>query len=229
MEQVNLTAWPREGLGKEKTGRLRKEGFIPAVLYGPGIDNTKILKLEQRAVNKALTSHSIGNMFINLSIDGCDKDVTVLIKQLDRHPANDTVVHMDLINVLMDHAIHADVPIVLTGKSVGVIQQGGVLQQEHRTVKVECLPSALPESLEIDVTTMENGQSLHLKDLTLPEGVKIMEDLDLTIVLVSAPRAIVEKTQEEAEAELADSLKDEEGADAASGEEEKKEKKEKKD
>jgi large subunit ribosomal protein L25 len=228
MEQVNLTAWPREGLGKEKTGRLRKEGFIPAVLYGPGIDNTKIIKLEQRAVNKALSTHSIGNMFINLSIDGCDKDVTVLIKQLDRHPAKDTVVHMDLINVLMDHAIHADVPIVLTGKSVGVVQQGGILQQEHRTVKVECLPNALPDSLEIDVTSLENGQSLHLKDLTLPEGVKVMEDLDLTIVLVSAPRAIVEKTQEEAEAELADSLK-EEGEDAAPAEDDKKEKKEKKD
>lgn len=220
MEQVNLTAWPREGLGKEKSGRLRKEGFIPAILYGPGIENTKNLKLNTRDVDKALSTHSSGNMFINLSVDGCDKNVTVLIKQLDRHPAKDTVVHMDLINVLMDHEIHAEVPIVLTGKSVGVAQQGGILQQEHRTIKVECLPEALPDSIEVDVTPLENGQSLHLKDLSLPEGVKLMEDPELTVVLISIPRLVVEKTAEESEAELAESLKEDTGEAAA--EEEKK-------
>jgi len=141
MEQVNLTAWPRQELGKEKNGRLRKEGFVPAVLYGPGIANTVSLKLNRRDVDKALSTHSSGNMFINLAIDGDKKNVTVLIKKLDRHPAKDTLVHIDLINVLMDHEIHAEVPIVLTGKSFGVAQQGGILQQEQRTVNVECLPS----------------------------------------------------------------------------------------
>ncbi len=220
MEQVNLTAWSREGLGKEKSGRLRKEGFIPAVLYGPGIDNTLNLKLDTRAVDKALSSHSSGNMFINLSIDGDKKDITVLIKQLDRHPAKDTVVHMDLMNVLKDHEIHAEVPIVLTGKSVGVVQQGGILQQEHRTTKVACLPSALPDSIEVDVTSLENGQSVHLKDLVMPEGVKLMEDPELTVVLIAVPRTVVEKTAEEVEAELAESLKDDK-AEATEGEEKK--------
>ncbi len=220
MEQVNLTAWPRQELGKEKNGRLRKEGFVPAVLYGPGIKTTVSLKMSTREVSKALSTHSSGNMFINLAIDGDKKNLTVLIKKLDRHPAKDTLVHIDLINVLMDHEIHAEVPIVLTGKSFGVAQQGGILQQEHRSVKVECLPSALPESIEVDVTSLENGQSYHLKDLTMPEGVKLMEDPELTVVLIAVPRTVVEKTSEEAEAELAESLKDDK-AESTEGEEKK--------
>ena len=220
MEQVNLTAWPRTELGKEKNGRLRKDGFVPAVLYGPGIDNTVSLKLSERDLSKALSTHSSGNMFINLSVDGDKKDITVLIKQLDRHPAKDTLVHIDLINVLMDHQIHAEVPIVLTGKSFGVAQEGGILQQEQRVINVECLPSALPDSIEVDVTPLENGQSIHLKDLTMPEGVKLMDNPELTVVLISIPRTVVEKTPEEAEAELAESLKDE-NAEADEGEEKK--------
>ncbi len=220
MEQVNLTAWQRPELGKEKNGRLRKEGFVPAVLYGPGIKNSVSLKMSAREVTKALSTHSSGNMFINLTIDGDKDNITVLIKNLDRHPANDTIVHIDLMNVLLDHEIHAEVPIVLTGKSIGVAQQGGILQQEHRLVKVECLPSVLPESIEVDVTALENGQAIHLKDLAVPEGVKLTEDSELTVVLIAVPRTVVEKTAEEAEAELAESLKDDK-AETTEGEEKK--------
>ncbi|MCK4739397.1 MAG: 50S ribosomal protein L25 [Deltaproteobacteria bacterium] len=222
MEQLDIAAWPREVLGKEVTGRMRKEGFVPAVLYGSGIKENLHLKLVTKDVNKALHTHSGTNVLLNLSIEGEKITRTVMFKSLDWHPAKDTLVHIDLVGIDVKNAVTIEVPLHITGKCVGV-SLGGMLQQEARELKIECLPDNIPDSIEVDVTTLGLGDSLHIKDLKLPEGVTVLDDEGLTVVLVAAPKEEeVEKTPEEAEAELAASLEDKSEKDSEDTSEEKK-------
>ncbi len=211
MEQVDISAWPRERLGKGASGRLRREGFVPAVLYGPGVEKNLNLKLKATEVEKALHEHSSGNMLVRLNIEGNEKNEnrTVLLKHIERHPVRDTLLHIDLVNVLMDRTVSAEVPLHILGKAVGVVH-GGILQQELRSIKVECLPDSLPERIDVDVTDLDIGHSIHVKDLGLPEGVKAKEDGEHTVVLIAAPTVAAEAAPaEEAEAEPAESPKGE--------------------
>lgn len=206
MEGVKISAWPREELGKGFTGRLRKEGFVPGVLYGPGIKDTVSIKFKSMELEKAIHGHSGSNVLLNLDIDGKDK-LTVMVKSLVRHPVVDTLQHVDVINVRMDKVVTVDVPVSLTGKCEGV-KLGGIMQQETRTIAVECLPADIPDNIEIDVTNLNIGDSIHVGDVTAPAGLKIVEDASHTVVLISAPAVEEEKTAEEAEAELEESFKE---------------------
>ncbi len=221
MDGVKISAWPREELGKGFAGRLRKEGFVPGVLYGPGIEGSISLKFKNMELEKAIHGHSGSNVLLNLDIDGKDSK-TVMVKSLVRHPVADTLQHVDVINVRMDKIVTVDVPVSLTGKCVGVTL-GGIIQQESRTIAVECLPADIPDNIEIDTTNLNIGEIIHVSDVVAPKGIKIVEDGSHTIVLISAPAAEEEKTAEEAEAELEESFKDKsEGAEDKEGKEEKK-------
>jgi large subunit ribosomal protein L25 len=223
MDQVDMTAWGRELLGKEDSGRLKRDGFVPAVLYGPGIDKNLHLKLIQKDVERALHTHSGANVLLNLKVDS-DKPRTVMFKSYNRHPAKGTLEHLDLMTIVLDKLVTVDVPVHIIGKSEGV-KLGGMLQQEARSLKIECLPTAIPDSIDVDVTTLDIGQSIHIKDLSLDKGLSVIDDENLTIVLVAAPVEEEEvKTAEETEAELAESFK-EEGKDEDKEEEKKDEKK----
>ncbi|MBI5561134.1 MAG: 50S ribosomal protein L25 [Deltaproteobacteria bacterium] len=190
MEQVDMTAWPRKELGKGACGRLRKEGLIPAVLYGPGMDENFYLKLNTRDVEKSLSTHSSGNMLVNLKVEG-ERDRTVMFKTLTRDPIRDTIEHIDLLNIIMDRKVIAEIPVVITGRAIGVVD-GGILQHETRKLRVECLPLQIPDKIEVDVTGLAIGDSIHVRDLSLPEGIRIKDDEGTTIALVSAPAAEVE-------------------------------------
>ena len=190
MEQVDMSAWPRKEIGKGPCGRLRRQGFIPAVLYGPGMDENLYLKLGIKEVEKALFTHSSGNMLVNLKVEG-EGARTVMFKTLTRDPLRDTIEHIDLLNILMDHKVVAEVPVVIKGQALG-IADGGILQQETRKLRVECLPTQIPDRIEVDVKELGIGDSIHVRDLTLPEGVRVKDDEGTTIVLVSVPAAEVE-------------------------------------
>jgi large subunit ribosomal protein L25 len=221
MEQVELTAQHRAGLGKGAVKKLRREGLVPCVLYGPASKEAIPLVVKALELGKSLTTEAKENVLINLKVEGDKKKAkTVMFRGLQRDPLNRNIIHADLYELLMDHKVTVDVPIHLTGKAQGVAL-GGILQHEARTLKVECLPNQIPDKIDVDVTALTIGHSIHVKDIVLPQGLRVIGDPNQTIALVTAPTAEVEvKTAEEAKAEIAKSfeVKEEEGKKAESKE-----------
>jgi large subunit ribosomal protein L25 len=211
MEQIELSAQSRAEFGKGPTRRLRSTGRVPAVLYGTGIDGSEVMSLDNKELSKVLHTEAGKNVLINLDIDESGKSRLVMFKEIVRHPLKETIQHVDLYVVSMEHKIIVDVPIHLTGKAEGVVL-GGLMQQELRQVKVECLPTSIPDAIDCDITALEIGQNLHIGDLVFPEGVSAHDDPAGTIVSIVAPAAETEeKSAEEAEEELTKSFGEEAG------------------
>lgn len=209
MEQINLSAQPRAERGKGPAGRLRAAGRVPGILYGAGIQGAIALALDVKELEKTLHTHAGGNVLVNLDLAG-DKSRTVMFKEIDRHPLKGTVVHVDLLEVNMDKAVEIEVPVHLTGKAAG-LAFGGIVQHETRTIRIECLPSQIPDSIDIDITPLGVGQSIHVKDIKLAEGLVAIDEPELTIVSIVSPTAeVAPKTAEEVEAELAKSFAEKE-------------------
>lgn len=209
MEQLNLTCKTRTELGKGPSGRLRKSGWIPAVLYGPKTKDAQALSIPGKDINKCIRAGG-GNVLVNLSFEGEGQSKTVMFKEVVRHPLTSAVDHIDFIEILMDHRLVVEVPVHITGKAVG-IAFGGIVQQEARKVRVECLPAQIPSSIDMDVTPLGIGHAFHARDIKLGEGLRVVGDLDMTIVSVVAPTAeVAPKTAEEVQAELAKSFEEKE-------------------
>ena len=224
MEQINMISRQREETGKCPSRRLRKVGRVPAILYGSSIKGAIQLSLNNKELEKVLHTGAGENVLINLSFEGDKDNKMVMLKEITRHPLKDSIEHVDLLEVVMDKKIAVEVPIHLVGKAAG-LAFGGIVQQETRKIKVECLPNQIPGSLDADISLLEIGQSLHISDIALPEDVKVLNDMEETVVSVIAPVAEVEeKTTEEVEEELAKSFEEK-----GEGEEQVEEKVEKKD
>lgn len=210
MEQINLSAKKRENTGKGPARRLRSSGLIPAILYGAHVQNAISLTLDNKELEKVLHTGAGGNVLVSLSLEGDKKPRMVMFKEIMRHPLTRSIAHVDLFEVLMDHKVTVEIPLHIVGKAQG-IALGGIVQQEARRVKVECLPSNIPDSLDIDVTPLGIGQSLHVRDIQLTAGIKILADADMTVVSVVAPTTeVAPKTAEEVQAELAKSFEEKE-------------------
>jgi large subunit ribosomal protein L25 len=208
MDQINLSAVERSTTGKGPAGRLRRSGMVPAVLYGPGIDGAISLSLNNKELEKVLHTGAGSNALVTLKLEGSENDRMVMFKEVTRNPFRETINHVDLIEVILGTKITVDVPLSITGKAEGVAL-GGILQQETRTVSIECLPSKIPSSIDVDVTNLAIGDSLHAKDLVLAEGHTVLDDPEMTIVIVGAPVAEEEvKTAEEVEEELSKSFEE---------------------
>jgi large subunit ribosomal protein L25 len=209
MEQINLSAQPRAERGKGPAGRLRVAGRVPGILYGPGVEGSIALALDMKELDKTLHTHAGGNVLVTLDIVG-DKSRTVMFKEVVRHPLRGTVMHVDLLEVNMNELVEIEVPVHLTGKAAG-LAYGGIVQHETRTITIECLPSQIPDSIDVDITALNVGQSLHVKDIPLASGLKAVDDADLTIVSIVSPTAeVAPKTAEEVQAELAKSFAEKE-------------------
>ncbi|MBI5643385.1 MAG: 50S ribosomal protein L25 [Deltaproteobacteria bacterium] len=211
MEQINLTASQRQETGKGPARRLRSAGAVPAILYGAGVKDALPLTLNGKELEKVLHTAAGGNVLVNLSLGG-DKNRMVMFKQITRHPLMGSLQHVDLLEIHMDHKLVVEVPLHVIGKAEG-IAYGGIVSQELRKVRIECLPTQIPDSFDVDVTPLAIGQSLHVKDLKLADGLRAVDDADMTIVSVVAPTAeVAPKTAEEVEAELAKSFEEKEEA-----------------
>lgn len=209
MEQINLTALLRVERGKGPAGRLRVAGRVPGILYGPGVEGAIALALNTKELEKTLHTHAGGNVLVNLEIAG-DKNRTVMFKEVMRHPLRGTVVHVDLLEVNLNETIEIEVPVHLTGKAAG-LAFGGIVQHETRTITILCLPSQIPDSIEVDITPLNVGQSLHVKDIQLAQGLTAVNEPDLTVVSIVSPTAeVAPKTAEEVQAELAKSFAEKE-------------------
>lgn len=200
--EVTLEARPRsdEEHGTRACRRLRREGLVPAVLYGQGVD-VRSVAVNARQLSRALTTDAGLNVLINLEITG-DSGQLAMARQISRHPLRDQILHLDFIAVSREDRVAAEVPLVLTGEAHGVKEEGGVLQQQLNTIRVEAPVVDVPQSIELDVADLQLGSSLHVSDVTVPEGIEILNDAETVVVSVvqtSASRMLEEEAAEEAE------------------------------
>ncbi|MEY3480164.1 MAG: ral stress protein [Verrucomicrobiota bacterium] len=193
-KHVSLKVARRAAIGRNAVKQLKAAKAVPAILYGTGLEPTP-LQLERRAIDNLL-SHAVGeNILVNLEIEDDAKGGArlALINEVQHHPVNRTILHVDFKAVSLNEALVAEVVIEALGEAAGVKTGGGLLEQSLRSIEVECLPKDLPEKISVDVSALELGQALHVRDLPKLPGVKYTADEDLTVFLVSEP-----KTTEEA-------------------------------
>jgi large subunit ribosomal protein L25 len=208
-----LTVAPRELFGSRATRRLRREGFVPGVVYGHG-GEARPFQVPARELRHVLSE---GHTLLDLELDG-SKAVPVVIKEQQHHPVRGEVLHVDCLEVRLDEEIQAEVPIELEGTDQAPgVREGGVLEHVTREVTVEALPTEIPERITVDVSEMEINDTINLDSVTMPSGVKLMaeEPEEITIATLSPPRVEEEPEPEvEEEAELVG-----EGEEAPEGEE----------
>lgn len=188
MSETALVVEARAGLGKGVARKLRAAGRIPAVLYGRGRDSLP-LAVDPRALDRILRA-SGANALLDLTVEGRPElgDTVALVKDLQRDPLRGVILHADFYAVDLTRTVTVDVPVHLTGKPRG-LDFGGILEHTLREIALECLPRAIPEAIEVDVTALEVGDVIHVRDLALPEGVTLVTDADLGVVHVALPQA----------------------------------------
>ncbi|MEP6906155.1 MAG: 50S ribosomal protein L25/general stress protein Ctc [Gemmatimonadales bacterium] len=191
MASVQLSATPRDGTGKGAARSLRASGRIPGVIYGHGRE-PQALAIDNRELEKLLSKISAESTVIELTLDG--KSAKTLIREIQRHPFKRQILHVDFQELVAGEKIIVRLPIVLSGVPDGVRQDGGVLDQTLRELEVEVDPANIPNHIEIDVTPLKIGEGIHVRDVKLPEGVEVVTELDSSVCVVSAPRAVVEET-----------------------------------
>jgi len=204
MAQVQLAADIRPERGKEAARRLRKQGFVPAVLYGGSSGNIP-LSVSSHDLHQITAKGAGETTLIDLAINQEDeaKTVPVIIKELQIDPVKRTLVHADFLEITMGHAIEIHVPFELTGESPGV-KQGGILEFLTREITIECLPSKMVDHFNVDISSLEIGDSVTVGSLSLGEDHKIITDLETVILTIAHPLIQEEAEEEELEAEVAE-------------------------
>ena len=191
MASATLTATVREDGGKGVARSLRSSGRIPAVIYGHGRD-PQPLSIDTRELEKLLSHISAENTVIDLTV-GDSNSARTIIREIQRHPFKRQILHVDFQELVAGEKIIVRIPVILMGVPDGVRMDGGILDQTMRELEVEVDPANIPNHIEVDVTKMTIGSSLHVSDLTLPEGIEIVGDEDASVAVVSAPRAAIEE------------------------------------
>ena len=217
MGEYALGAELREGRGKGVARKLRAAGRIPGVCYRRDAEPVTV-SLDPYELDRLLRNASAGiNTLIDLKIaGGGDFDGRqVIIKELQRDPISGAYLHADLYAVDLLQKIHVSIPIHLTGTAIGVSLGGGILDHGLRELDVDCLPNAIPEEFSVDVSDLEIGGSIHVRDLEVLEGVEILNDPDVSIVSVVAPAVVEEEAPAEEEEEAAEGEAAPEGEAAA--------------
>ena len=189
MAIVELAASIRQGIGKEANRKAKHEGRVPGVIYGKGIPSRN-LEFERRPLEKYLSKAKHGTVIVKMSVtDGAAASESfAVLKEFQFHPVTDSVIHIDFYEVAPGKKFNVEVPLRVKGKAPG-IEFGGILDVMIRSLEIRCLPDNVPEFIEIDVTGLNLGDTLHLGALVFPEGVKPVEkDLQMAIAAVHAPR-----------------------------------------
>ncbi len=208
MARPVLNAIARKDKGKGAARKLRRDQQMPAIFYGPNAQPV-MLAVNYAELERLMRQSAAENIVLDLIIQSDDGMETrrVIIKELQVDPTKDIYLHADFFEISMDREITVHVPISLTGTPVGV-QEGGVLQHIRRELSVTCLPDKLIDTLELDVSGLEIGESLNIRDIALPEGITSLDDGDLTVAVVAAPTVAAEEVKgEEAAEEVAEGEK----------------------
>ena len=199
-KQVKLKAEPRTNVGRSAVRKLRARGLIPAVIYG-GNDKPQPLQVTARDINAMMSQASGENVLVELEIAGEGSSRTALVQEVQHSPVGGDIRHVDFHAISMDEMIQAEVPLEATGVAIGVKTFGGLLEQSLRALAIECLPANLPDRIIVDVSQLNIGDSIHVRDIQFPQGVTPKVQLELTAFSVVAP--VVEEAPVVAEAEAA--------------------------
>lgn len=201
VEVGKLSAKARTTSRKRGVRALRREGLIPAVVYGGSSPEPELLSIDPLALRKSLDPEKKANTLISLTVESngdASRTMQVMLKDYQLDPIKRTLVHADFIRISLEEVLEITVPLHLVGKSVGM-QLGGKLNQVFRELEVECRPDKIPSELTADISALDLGDSLTIADIPVPEGVSIALPADQTIAIIVAPRA---ETAEEAGEEL---------------------------
>jgi large subunit ribosomal protein L25 len=196
MARLELDVSVREGTGKGVARKLRAKGAIPAVVYGSGAE-TIALSVDESMLQAVVRQGS--NQIIDLKGPSGFDGRLVLVKELQRHPVSRRLLHCDFYTVDTSQTIEVSIGVHVEGRPHGV-EMGGILEVVLREIEVRCLPLAIPERLDVDVSALDIGDALHVFDLALPEGVELISDPSQTLLHVVAPRVEEEPAEEEGEA-----------------------------
>jgi large subunit ribosomal protein L25 len=184
MMSITIKAEKRDVFGKNAARRLRKDGKVPAVLYGEGAASVP-LTLVKKDVFAILKSEAGENTIFKVAFDGRLQDA--MFKEVQVEPSSDALIHADLIQISMDKAIRVAVPFLLQGDPVGVKTEGGFVDFMTREVEIECLPKDIPENIKVDIGALRLHQSLKIADVAPPEGVKFVTDPAAVVVVIGVP------------------------------------------
>jgi large subunit ribosomal protein L25 len=231
MDEILLEAESRIEIGKRQVKDLRHAGFIPAVIYGEG-KKSLALKISRHAFVQLMHQKRLENAVIKLAIkDNKDSTRACMIKELQRDPVNGELVHIDFNEISLTKAIKVNVPVVTRGEPVGVKNDGGSLEHILWEIEMECLPTDIPKHIEVDVSALKIGDSIHIKDIIFPAKVKVLVESDAVVLSIAAPMkeevAPVEGEEAKAEPEVIKEKKPE-AAEGAEKDKEKEKEKEKK-
>jgi large subunit ribosomal protein L25 len=201
MASASLSAEMRTERGKGVARKLRAAGRVPGVVYGHGRE-PQSLSLVARDLDKLLSHIAAGSTVIELTLGKAT--TKTLIREIQRHPFKKQILHIDFMELVAGEKVIVDIPLVFVGIPEGVRLSGALLEQIVHSIEVNVDPSSIPNHIDVDVTNLAMGHSLHVRDLVLPPGLEVLTDEDTTICAVIAPRAVVEeKAEGEAEGEAA--------------------------
>ena len=189
MATANLSATARTTTGKGAARSLRREGRVPAVVYGHARE-VQSLSIPTRELERLLDVIAAGSTVVELSIDG--RPSRTLIREIQRHPFKKMILHVDFQELVAGEKITVSIPLVLTGVPEGVRLGGGILEQMLREIEVEVDPSNIPNHIDVDVSHLVVGHSVHVRDLNIPAGVTVLADEEAPVALVQMSRASVE-------------------------------------
>ncbi len=183
-EEIFITAKPRDKTGRGETRRLRNSGFIPAIIYGKGLD-TVHLTLSERELSKTLSKVAGESVLMNLKVGASSKPV--IIKELQQDPVTNQILHVDFQVILLTEKLKIKVPINIKGEAPGV-KAGGILDHSLREIEVECLPRDIPEKIEVNISNLEIGDAIHIKELIFSPGVVPVDDKEISILSIVPPK-----------------------------------------
>jgi large subunit ribosomal protein L25 len=214
MASASLSAEARTETGKGVARKLRAAGRVPAVVYGHARE-AQALSLQTRELEKLLSSISTGSTVVELTLGGAT--TKTLIREVQRHPFKKQILHVDFQELVAGEKVTVEIPLVFVGIPEGVRLSGALLEQILHSIEVLVDPANIPNHIDVDVTNLAMGHSLHVNELPLPAGLEVLTEQDATVCAVVAPRAVVEETPAEgaevvAEPELIRKTKEEEEA-----------------
>lgn len=184
----SLNATKRDGAGKGVARKIRQSGRVPAVMYGKGLDPVH-LSVDAMEAGHLFQAISVENTIVDLVIEGEAEPFPALVREIQAHPHKKELFHIDFYRIQKGVAVDVDVPVELVGTPVGVKTHGGMLEHLVHELPVRCIPSLIPEVIEVDVSGLDLDDAIHVSDLVLPEGVEVTIEDDRTVCIVAAPRA----------------------------------------
>lgn len=202
MDLINFNVKPRSTKGDGAAKAMRREGLAPAVLYGPKTEPV-LLSVNSHKMEILLKTASAGQTLLDIQIEGTDGSKPAIIKDMQRNVLTGEILHVDFYEVDMKRKITVQIPIVTTGICKGV-ELGGMLQIIRREVDVLCYPNQIPDEFVFDITDLDVGESVHVEDLPLAEGIEIPHEANFTLLTILAAKAEEEEVEEEEGEELAE-------------------------